>query len=219
MEIQPLHEWNLPPREAVLLQKSLALRVIYDRPLDPNTFRLAAGVDVSVKNNISRAAVVVLTWPDFQIVETALAEMPTSFPYIAGLLAFREGPVLLQAFRQLQNQPDVLIFDGMGRIHPRRLGIASHLGLWLNRPTIGCGKSYLIGEYTEPGPQKGDYSLLTHHRELLGVVLRTRAHVNPVFISPGHLIDLESAIAITLLATPTYRLPEPIRAAHQAAGQ
>src|SRR5262249_33449560 len=135
-----------------------------------------------------------------------------------GLLTFREGPVLEEAFEKLQIEPDVFIFDGMGTIHPRRIGIASHMGLWLQRPTIGCGKSYFIGDYSEPADVQGAWSRLTHRGELIGGVLRTRAKVKPVFISPGHLADLPTAIELTLRCTTKYRLPEPIRAAHNAAG-
>jgi deoxyribonuclease V len=217
MHIHTLHQWDLTPKEAIALQNSLAGQVIYDRPLDLDAVRLVGGVDVSVKNNLSQAAVVVLTFPELQVIETVLAQQPTPFPYVPGLLSFREGPVLVKAFSKLQHTPDVFIFDGMGRIHPRRLGIAAHMGLWLQVPTVGCGKTHLIGDYASPGEQKGDYSDLTHKGELLGVVLRTRTTVKPVYISPGHLIDLESALVLTLHCTPRYRLPEPIRAAHNAA--
>lgn len=217
MHIRTLHQWDLTPKEAIALQKSLAGQVIYDRPLDLDSVRLVGGVDVSVKNDVSQAAVVVLTFPELQVIETVLAQQPTPFPYVPGLLSFREGPVLVEAFGRLQRTPDVFIFDGMGRIHPRRLGIAAHMGLWLQTPTVGCGKTHLIGDYVLPGGQKGDYSDLTHKGELLGVVLRTRTNVKPVYISPGHLIDLESALDLTLRCTPRYRLPEPIRAAHNAA--
>jgi deoxyribonuclease V len=219
MQISYLHNWNVTPAEAIALQKELAQRVIYDRPLPLDSVRLVAGVDVSVKGGTSRAAVVVLTFPDLQPVETVTAAQPTPFPYVPGLLSFREGPALVEAFEKLRNTPDVFIFDGMGRIHPRRIGIASHMGLWLERPTIGCGKSHLIGSYIPPGNARGDYSPLTDGGELLGVVLRTRANVKPVYISPGYLIDLGSALALTLACTGRYRLPVPIRAAHKAAGE
>jgi deoxyribonuclease V len=218
MKIHTLHRWDMTPKEAIALQQSLAAQVIVDRPLDVNGVTTVAGVDVSVKNNVSRAAVVVVTLPDLRIIETVTAIMPTPFPYVPGLLSFREGPVLVEAFAQLNHCPDVFIFDGMGRIHPRRMGIATHMGLWLQTPTIGCGKSHFIGEYDAPGEQKGDYSPLTHKGEQLGVVLRTRTRVKPVYISAGHLIDLDSAITLTLMCTPKYRLPEPVRAAHNAAG-
>lgn len=218
MKIHPLHPWNLDPREAIRCQHELAAQVIHDRPLDPDSVRLVAGVDVSVKDGISRAAVVVLTFPQLQVVEQSLAQQPIPFPYIPGLLSFREGPALEAALRQLRAEPDVFIFDGMGRIHPRHIGIAAHLGLWLEKPTIGCGKTHFIGEYAPPGPLKGDSSPLTDRGELLGVVLRTRSHVKPVYVSPGHLIDLPSAVALILRCVTRYRLPEPVRAAHRAAG-
>ena len=218
MQVQQRHDWNLTPQQAVALQTRMASEIIYDRPLDLGAVRLVAGVDVSVKNNTSRAAVVVVTYPDLEPVETALSTLPTPFPYVPGLLSFREGPVLVAAFEKLKIEPDVLIFDGMGRIHPRRIGIASHLGLWLQRPTIGCGKTHLIGEYEQPGEDRGAFSPLTYHSEQLGVVLRTRAKVKPVYISVGHLADLDTAITLVLNCTPKYRLPLPIRLAHNAAG-
>jgi deoxyribonuclease V len=217
MQINHLHAWNITPAEAIALQKELARRVIHNRPLPLDTVRLVAGVDVSVKNNRSQAAVVVLTYPELQPVEIVLAEQPTPFPYITGLLSFREGPALIEAFEKLQNEPDVFLFDGMGRIHPRRIGIASHMGLWLEKPTVGCGKSHLIGRYDPPGAEKGARVPLLDGGEQLGVVLRTRANVRPVYISPGHRIDLESSVELVLRCTPKYRLPEPIRQAHKAA--
>jgi deoxyribonuclease V len=218
MKVNNLHAWDLATQAAITLQKDLAKQVIHNTPLDLNTVQTVAGVDVSVKNNISRAAVVVLRYPDLTILETAIASQPTPFPYVPGLLSFREGPVLVDAFEKLQHTPDVFIFDGMGRIHPRKFGIASHMGLWLDKPAIGCGKTYLIGDYDEPDSDKGAYSALTYHGEQLGVVLRTRKNVKPVFISPGHRMDIASAMALTMRVTTKYRLPEPIRAAHNAAG-
>ncbi|MCB9455482.1 MAG: deoxyribonuclease V [Anaerolineaceae bacterium] len=218
MRLEHHHNWDITPSEAIALQKTLAAEVIHDRPIDLDSVRLVAGVDVSVKNNVSRAAVVVLTFPGLEIVETVLATQPTPFPYIPGLLSFREGPVLVEAFSKLQHEPDAFIFDGMGRIHPRRIGIASHLGLWLGRPTIGCGKTHFIGDYDEPGSEQGAASPLTDKGERLGVVLRTRANVKPVYISPGHLADIPTATELALRCVTRYRLPEPIRAAHHAAG-
>jgi deoxyribonuclease V len=219
MRLHHLHEWNLLPSEAIALQKQLAAQVIANRPIDLNTIRLVAGVDVSVKDNISQAAVVVVSFPDLQPVETVLASQPTPFPYIPGLLSFREGPVLEKAFEKLQHEPDMFIFDGMGIAHPRRIGIASQMGLWLQKPTIGCGKTHLIGQHSEPGAEKGAYSPLRDRNELIGVVLRTRANTKPVYISPGHLADIPTAIEAVLRCTPKYRLPEPIRLAHNAAGR
>lgn len=218
MQITHLHDWNLTPPEAIALQKTLASRVVDDRPLPLDSIRLVAGVDVSVKNNVSQAAVVVLSFPDLQVVESITNVLPTPFPYISGLLSFREGPVLEDAFSRLQHEPDVLIFDGMGRAHPRRLGIASHMGLWLDKPTIGCGKSLLTGRYVEPPQERGAHVALMYRDEQIGAILRTRVNTKPVYISVGHLLDLDSALAIVMACTPKYRLPEPIRAAHNAAG-
>jgi deoxyribonuclease V len=219
MQIPHLHDWNVTPQEAIALQNKLVSQVIYDRSLDINKVKLVAGVDVSVKENTSQAAIVVLSYPDLNVVEAVQSQAATPFPYIPGLLAFREGPVLENAFKQLQLEPDVFIFDGMGRAHPRRMGIATHMGLWLQRPTIGCGKTFLLGTFTEPDNERGAYSELKHKGEIIGVVLRTRANVKPVFISPGHLIDLQSSIALVMNCTTKYRLPDPIRMAHQTAGK
>lgn len=218
MNITHLHDWNVTPAAAVALQKTLAAQVIDDHPLMLNDIRLVAGVDVSVKNNVSQAAIVVLTFPELEVVESVTNVLPTPFPYIPGLLSFREGPVLEDAFARLQQEPDVLIFDGMGRAHPRRLGIASHMGLWLQKPTIGCGKTLLTGRYVEPPQERGAATPLMYRDEQIGAILRTRVNTKPVYVSVGHLLDLDSALAIVMACTPKYRLPEPIRAAHNAAG-
>lgn len=218
MQLVHLHDWNLTPRAAVALQQRLAAQVVTGPPLALERVRLVAGVDVSVKNDVSRAAVVVVTFPGLVPVETVTVAQPTPFPYIPGLLSFREGPVLEAAFAQLQTEPDAFLFDGMGIMHPRRLGIASHLGLWLGRPTVGCGKTHLVGAYEPPPAARGARSAVYYHGEQVGVVLRTRAGVKPLYISPGHCIDLDSAVALVLACTPRYRLPEPIRLAHRAAG-
>jgi deoxyribonuclease V len=215
MHIHARHHWSLTPHAAIALQREMAGEVIADRPLDMGAIRLVAGVDVSVREGISQAAVVVLTFPGLALVETVNHQLPTPFPYIPGLLSFREGPVLEEAFRKLRHEPDVFIFDGMGRIHPRRIGIASHMGLWLQKPTIGCGKTYFIGEVIAPPPPRGSYTDLTDRGEVIGVTLRTKTNVKPVFISVGHLCDLPSAVAVVMRCTTKYRLPEPIRMAHQ----
>jgi len=217
MRIAHLHDWNLSPSAAVALQRELAPQLISDLALDFDRLNTIAGIDVSVRGKASRAAVVVMSYPQLEVIETARAIGETAFPYIPGLLAFREGPVILEALRNLSCEPDAFLFDGMGQIHPRRMGIAAHLGLWLGRPTIGCGKTRYIGDYAEPGKAKGSRSLLTHRGAQLGVVLRTRSNVKPVFVSVGHLADNDSAVRLTLDATTRYRLPEPIRAAHNLA--
>jgi deoxyribonuclease V len=219
MRLYRRHSWAVSPAEAIALQKELRGRVLSDRPIDVGRVRLVAGVDVSVRENRSQAAVVVTTFPDFAPVETVLAEAPTPFPYIPGLLSFREGPVLEEAFEKLETVPDVFLFDGMGLAHPRRCGIACHLGLWLERPTIGCGKTLLTGRYRDLAPEKGSAAPLVDGTETIGVALRTRAGTNPVFVSPGHLADIPSAAEMVLLCAPKFRLPEPIRLAHRAAGR
>jgi deoxyribonuclease V len=217
-----LHSWNLNPSEAKALQMQM-VGMLRDEPLDLSKVRTVAGVDVSVKDvggrAISQAAIVISSFPDMKVIETVRAQRPTDYPYIPTLLTFREGPVLLQAWAQLKTEPDVMIFDGMGRIHPRQMGIAAHMGLWFQRPTIGCGKTHLIGDYATPGTERGESSVLTINGQPRGVVLRTRANVKPVYISPGHRMDMPSALALVMACTTKYRLPEPIRNAHNAAGQ
>ncbi len=225
MKITHRHDWNISAAEAIALQKQMVSEIDYQRPIDLSAIKLVAGVDVSVKPDPvtgvdqSQAAVVVLSYPDMQVIETALAQMPTPFPYIPGLLSFREGPVLEMAFAKLQTEPDVLIFDGMGRAHPRRIGIASHLGLWLQKPSIGCGKTLFVGHFTEPAAERGSFTDLVDHDEVIGAVVRTRTNVKPVFISVGHLADLNTSVKLILACTSKYRLPDPIRAAHNAAGK
>ena len=218
MELHPRHAWDLTPTEAVALQRRLRGEIVADRAIDLGAVRLVAGVDVSVKNERSRAAIVVVTFPGFLLVESAFAERPTPFPYIPGLLSFREGPVLEEAFGRLRAEPDVFLFDGMGIAHPRRIGIASHMGLWLERPTIGVGKTRLVGTNAALPEEKGAHVPLIDRGETIGAVVRTRTATLPLFISPGHRADIPSAVELVLACSPKYRLPEPIRLAHKAAG-
>jgi deoxyribonuclease V len=180
--------------------------------------KVVAGVDVSVKKGISQAAVVLLSFPDLIPLEQKTARKPARFPYVPGFLSFRECPVILAAVRKLNTRPDLVFFDGQGIAHPRRLGIASHAGLLLRTPTIGCAKTRLTGTHEEPGEKAGSFSLLYDHEEVIGLVLRTRDRVKPVFLSIGHRIDLNRAKEYTLSCCAGFRLPEPIRLAHQAAG-
>lgn len=178
-----------------------------------------AGVDVSIKEEFTRAAIVVLRYPDLTPLESALADTPLVFPYIPGLLAFREGPAVLAAWNKLQNKPDLLMFDGQGIAHPRGIGIASHMGLWLERPTIGVAKSRLYGLHSEVGPKRGDRAdLLDKNTNVIGTVLRTREKTNVLYISPGNLMDVETATQFVLNCLTKYRLPEPTRWAHNVAG-
>lgn len=217
----PLHRWDLSPAEAQALQRTLAARIMEGPPLEAGAQRavplLVAGVDVGIQGEVARAAVVVLTHPDLRPIEQATYEAPVTFPYIPGLLAFRETPVILGAVARLKRQPDVLIIDGQGRAHPRRFGIACHVGLWLDRPTIGCAKSRLYGYHSEPGPNTGDWVPLTADHDVIGAVVRTRPGTKPLYVSIGHRIDLDSAVHLVLTCLKGYRLPEPTRLAHQAA--
>ena len=215
MDFSPLHPWDMTPREAVGLQRRLAERIgLQDRA--PSRLKRIAGVDVSYRRRALRfhAAVVVLDFPDLQVVETATASGQVDFPYVPGLLSFRELPILLEAFRGLQTVPEVILVDGQGIAHPRRLGLASHLGLWLGVPTIGCAKSRLCGDAEEPREQCGAWTRLMDGDEEIGRVVRTRDRVKPLYISPGHHIDLKRAVEIVLQCGRGYRMPEPTRQAH-----
>jgi len=209
------HAWDLSPREAVALQRNLAGRIERRDRLDPVS--LVAGIDVSVRGDLARSAVVVLRLPELDVVEQVLAERPVTFPYIPGLLSFREAPVILDALERLESTPQVLMFDGQGIAHPRRLGIASHLGVVLDYPSIGCAKSRLTGAYTDPAPQRGSHTVLHDGEEVIGAVVRTRDRVKPVFVSLGHRVSLETAVELVLRCGGGYRLPEPTRRADRAA--
>lgn len=218
LTIHDLHPWDLSPADAIRLQSELAAQIITDQPLPLDTIRLVGGVDVSVKNDISRAAVVVLRYPQLDVIEVATAERPTTFPYIPGLLSFREGAVILDAMRKLATTPDVFVFDGQGVAHPRRIGIASHIGLFLDAPTVGCAKTRLTGVHATLSTARGSWQPLVDRGETIGAVLRTRANVKPVYVSVGHRATLDTARELVLRCTTRYRLPEPTRAAHNAAG-
>lgn len=217
MTPQPLHRWDLTPDEARAVQEKLRARIVADRPLPLESITYVAGVDISIKDEVARAAIVVVRLPSLAVAEVALAERPVTFPYVPGLLAFREGPVFLEALAKLQQRPDVLIFDGHGLAHPRRMGIACHLGLWTGIPSLGCAKSILVGRHEEVGAQPGAWKPLLHNGEVIGVALRTREGTTPVYVSVGHLADLDSARALVLRCGAGYRLPEPTRQAHRAA--
>jgi deoxyribonuclease V len=216
MQVRTLHRWDLPPREAAALQQELCARVVTRCEL--GAVHTVAGVDVSTAGGRARAAVVVLRFPELEPLEEATADLPLSYPYVPGLLAFREAPAVLAALEHLQSEPDLFVFDAHGRAHPRRMGLASHLGLWLERPSIGCAKSRLCGECVEPGPRVGDWAALRDGDEVIGAALRTRAGVKPVYVSVGHKLDLDTAMSYILRCVTRYRLPEPIRWAHFVAG-
>ncbi len=218
-----LHEWDLSYAQARQLQTELAGRVqIVPLRKEP---QFIAGLDCAFSRDGRRtfAAAVLLEVAggrdgpyDLKLVETVSAGQETTFSYIPGLLSFREAPVCLEAAGRLSREPDLYVIDGQGVAHPRRLGLASHLGLFLDKPTIGCAKSRLIGTFDEPGPEKGAWSLLRDGGEVIGAVVRTRSRVKPVFVSVGHKCTLDDAIRIILACTTRYRIPEPTRLAHQA---
>ena len=230
----PLHEWDLSPAQAIALQKALAGAVLRADRFGPGgrrAIRRVAGVDAAFADGgrVIRAAAVMLEFPGLVLTDQVLVERPTTFPYVPGLLSFREVPALLEALGRLPAAPDLILCDGHGYAHPRRFGLACHLGLWLDTPTIGVAKSRLTGSHDEPGPAKGDVAWLLagkgdRPRERLGAVLRTRERVKPVFVSAGHRILLRTALALTLACATRYRLPEPTRLAdklskaHLAAG-
>lgn len=215
MRIAPLHRWPTMPRPAIALQERLAPQVRLTPA--PSDARLFGGADVAFSSDGSHVIAGVIVWSreTNAIVEQHVARVPCRIPYIPGLLSFRELPGILAALRKLQTPPQVMLCDAQGLAHPRRLGLASHLGLWLQLPTVGCAKSRLCGEHKAPATAKGCQAALWHNGERVGTVLRTRDGVKPLFVSPGHLCDHDSAVRLTLAATTRYRLPEPTRLAHQ----
>ena len=215
MQITQLNRWDVTPAEAIKLQNELRGRVaILPAPARVET---VAGVDVGIRADTARAAVVVLSFPDLAVIEQSVIDAPVQFPYVPGLLSFREIPVVLQAFERLNHTPDLVIVDGQGFAHPRRFGIASHLGVILDLPTIGCAKSRLVGVYDQPGVEAGLWSELRHQGELIGAVLRSKTGSSPLFVSIGHKVDLATSIGWVMACCRRYRLPETSRRAHMAA--
>jgi deoxyribonuclease V len=213
--MKKLHSWNLSYSAAAELQKDLAGKIEFTSiGAAP---KLIAGLDCAIDRENERifAAAVVLRLPSLELVETATSSKKLTFPYIPGLLSFREAPVCIAAVEKLETKPGVFLIDGQGIAHPRRLGLAAHLGLFFDKPTIGCAKSRLIGTFDEPSLEKGSYTPLKDKEQIIGAVLRTRTNVKPLFISVGNKCTLDDAIAITLTCTTKYRLPEPTRTAHQ----
>ncbi|MEW8301390.1 MAG: deoxyribonuclease V [Candidatus Thiodiazotropha sp.] len=211
------HDWNLTPSEAVALQKRLRPQVI-DRDCF-RTLHRVAGVDVGfeAQGSITRAAVSVLSYPDLQPIEASVARLPTTFPYIPGLLSFREVPAILQAISTLRHSPDIFLCDGQGMAHPRRFGIACHLGVYTDTPAVGVAKTRLTGSHGEVPEQKGGWVPLIDKGETIGAVVRTRNRVKPLYISVGHKISLQASIRLVLACTTRYRLPETTREAHRLA--
>ena len=214
MKIIDRHRWDLTPKEAVALQRQIKGELL----LTPLTGKIAtvAGADVSYNrgSDLFFAGVVLLALPGLEVIETASASGRVTFPYVPGLLSFREGPILLEAVRKLAQTPDLVIFDGQGIAHPRGIGIAAHMGLFLGIPTVGCAKTRLCGEFDPPGEERGARSPLMMNGERLGAVVRTKERVKPLFVSPGHLIDMEGSVEAVLNCLGGYRLPESTRQAH-----
>ncbi|MCP4246329.1 MAG: deoxyribonuclease V [bacterium] len=213
------HPWNVTPGRARMIQERLAPRVSANGSL--GGVRRVAGADLAFTPDGSRCVAGVVVWDlDTQsILEQTTAVRPVRFPYVPGLLTFREGPAVLAALRKLKHVPDAFMFDGQGLAHPRRFGLACHIGVLIDRPSIGCAKSRLIGRHAEPGQSRGSDAALTHEGERIGTVLRTRAGVKSVYVSVGHRVALPSAVELVLRCCTRYRLPEPTRLADQLVGQ
>ena len=219
MKVEELHGIDLSPAKARHLQEELASRVEAGPALDLSGVRHVAGADVSTQGDRAYATVVVLEFPGLSLVEMRGFEAQVRFPYVPGLLSFREVPPLVGALEKVESEVDILILDAQGLAHPRRMGLASHLGIFLDVPTVGCAKSRLVGSYEEPGVEKGSATDLVHRGEIVGKVLRTRVGVSPVYVSVGSGIDLRSSVELVLACCTKYRLPETTRQAHNAANR
>ena len=219
MRVRQLHPWDVPPAEARRLQTAFAGRVSLTDAVALADLRHVAGVDNAYLKvgdaTVAHAAVVVLTYPELEVVETALAEHPVAFPYVPGLLSFREAPAVLAAFARVTVEPDAVLFDGQGYAHPRRFGLASHLGLVLDLPAIGCAKSRLVGRYEEPPREFGAHTPLVVDGEVVGAAVRTRPRHAPLFVSPGHKTSVAGAVALALACCRGAFMPEPTRLAHE----
>ena len=214
------HAWDLLPKRAIQLQRELRARVV-STPLADESIQYIAGIDVGFprRQETARAAIVVMQYPSMELVDQGIAEAPVTMPYIPGLLSFREIPVILTAIEKLTLIPDLLITDGQGIAHPRRFGLACHLGVLLDMPAIGCAKSILVGEHLPLPEQRGSTTNLVDGDEIIGSVVRTRDGVKPVYISIGHRLDLPSSVRIILNCGGGCRLPEPTRWAHRLASR
>jgi deoxyribonuclease V len=237
--MNPLHSWNVSVEKAIRIQEALKHRIILkntfskvhpirnssgvsnpaaeQRDIISNGVKTIGGGDVaySKNGNFLFGAIVVLSFPDMEILDMATADGKIPFPYIPGLLSFREGPILIKTFQRLKLKPDVMIYDGQGIAHPRGMGLASHVGLWLDLPSIGCAKTPLLDEFISPGPLRGSSEWIRKEGKKVGAVLRTKENVKPLFVSPGHRIDLPTSTKLILESCKGYRFPEPLREAHQ----
>lgn len=214
-----LHSWNVSPSEAVKIQQEVRKKVQIEPLVDP--IQYVAGADISFDRGSDEfhAGFVILRFPSLELCGHSLVRVRSKFPYVPGLLSFREAPALLEAWDQLPAQPDVIVLDGHGIAHPRRLGIASHFGVWVDKPTIGCAKKLLVGMHESLGPEAGANAPIYDRQEIIGVALRSRDNVKPIYISPGHRTDLRSALEVVGACLTRYRLPEVTRYAHQLVNQ
>jgi deoxyribonuclease V len=212
------HPWNVTPTEARAIQEQLRGQIRAKNPAGLKRIKYVAGIDISIRNDQAIAAIVVLDFKTLQVVDYALHAGPIPFPYVPGLLSFRECPAIIAAAEKLQVEPDLLMVDGHGISHPRRMGIAAHVGLLFDKPTIGCAKTRLTGKHEEPDLNAGYYTDLWDKDEFIGAVLRTKDNCRPLYISVGHKIELPTALDLVLECGRGYRLPEPTRRAHQVAG-
>ena len=225
LKINNIHNWDVSIKEAISIQRELCVRLDLRKKIKKIT--TVAGADMAIDDKMGYAGIIIYAFPQMVEIERQFAVFKIEFPYVPGLLAFREAPILLKAFEKVRTDPDVIIFDGQGIAHPRGMGIASHMGLFLGKPAIGCAKSRLVGEYKEPGQNVGDWTPLFYSSSesldfardesrsprIIGAVLRTRKNVKPVFVSPGHLIDLQSSIEVVLACLDRTRIPKPTREA------
>jgi len=215
--MKPLHSWNVSVEEAIQIQETLKDRIILKTTF--SKVRTIGGGDVaySKDGNLLFGAIVVLSFPDMEILDTATADGNVPFPYIPSLLSFREGPILTKTFQRLRLKPDMMIYDGQGIAHPRGMGLASHMGLWLDLPSIGCAKTPLLHKFISPDPSRGSSEWIRREGKKVGAVLRTKDGVKPLFVSPGHQIDLSTSNKLILESCRGFRIPEPLRKAHQLA--
>lgn len=208
------HPWEVSSRDATTIQCQLA-PLVREEPIDRDAVQTVAGLDVSVRGNRVRAAIVVLSLPSMDVVDHAIWEGPVAFPYVPGLLSFREVPAILPALEQLEALPDVLMLDAQGRAHPRRFGLACHLGVLLDRPALGVAKTILVGRHSELAEPRGSHTELVHRGETVGMVVRTREGVKPVYVSVGHRMTLSDACQLTVQLATRYKLPKPTHLAHR----
>jgi deoxyribonuclease V len=215
--MKALHSWKVSLEKAIQIQKDLSSQIILRKTF--SKVRTVGGGDVAYSKNkaLLFGAIVILSFPQMETLDIATDLGKLSFPYIPGLLSFREGPILIKIFQKLKVKPDVIIFDGQGVAHPRGIGLASHLGLWFDLPSIGCAKTPLLDEFVSPGFSKGSFEAIQREGKEVGAVLRTKDKVKPLFVSPGHRIDLTTSIQLILASCQGFRIPEPLRQAHQLA--